>query len=237
MNTISPLKKHWLEKSSNIPVRYSGWSKERIIESSGKFPIEIDDWLESIVGGEIIQNPGDLGTTGVGLLFDGGPGEGKTTHAVVAAMEFVRRLPDDASAAAKILHAKPADYGHHFKAIHFLTFPEFLSIKKQSFDAEGEEKREISRVIQGFHGRAKEDWLNVRLLVIDDLGKENGSRYDDASFDELLRSRYDKGLPTIITTNVMLEDWKIQYSEAMGSFAYEAFNRIRVINRDLRKKG
>lgn len=233
---ISPLKRYWLEKSSNIPIRYAGWDKERIIQSSGKFPVEIDDWLDSMLAGDVIKNPGGLGATGVGLLFDGGPGEGKTTHAVVAAAEFILRLPDEPEEAAKILHAKPSDFGRQFRAVHFLTFPEFLSIKKASFDAEGEERRELNRVIEGFHGRAKEDWLNVRLLVIDDLGKENGSRYNDSSFDELLRSRYDKGLPTIITTNVMREDWATQYSEAMGSFAFEAFNRIRIVNKDLRKK-
>lgn len=234
---MNPKKKHWLERSSNIPVRYAGWSRQQIIDSSGKFPEEIDDWLEMMLSGEVIKNPGGLGSTGVGLLFDGGPGEGKTTHAVVAAMEFVRQLPDDDIAAAKLLHAKMSDYGHQFRVIHFLTFPEFLAMKKRYFDTEGDERRETNRIIDGFHGRAKEDWLNVRLLVIDDLGKENGSNYDSSSFDELLRSRYDKGLPTIITTNVMREDWGVQYSEAMGSFAYEAFHRVRIINKDLRKKG
>jgi DNA replication protein DnaC len=237
MSIVSPMKRYWLEKSSNIPIRYAGWTKEKIMGSSGKFPIEIDEWLDSMLAGEVIKNPGALGSTGVGLLFDGGPGEGKTTHAVVAAMEFVHRLPDDPIKASKILHASPSDYGRQFRAVYFLTFPEFLAIKKQSFDSDGEDKREINRVIEGFHGRAKEDWLNVRLLVVDDLGKENGSRYDDTAFDELLRARYDKGLPTIITTNVMREDWAVQYSEAMGSFAYEAFHRVRIVNKDLRKKG
>lgn len=237
MGELTPLKRYWLEKSSNIPVRYQGWTKEKIVESSGKFPVEIDEWLEDVISGSVIKNPGGLGSTGVGLLFDGGPGEGKTTHAVVAAMEFVRRLPVEDSDAKKLLHASSSDYGRQFRAIHFLTFPEFLAMKKQSFDAEPDDRREINRIIDGFHGRAKEDWLNVRLLVIDDLGKENGSKYDDTSFDELLRSRYDKGLPTIITTNVMREDWALQYSDAMGSFAYEAFHRVRIANKDLRKTG
>jgi len=234
---MNPTKKYWLEKASNIPIRYAGWTKDKIVESSGKFPKQIDDWLDLVMSGAVIKNPGALGATGVGLLFDGGPGEGKTTHAVVSAMEFVYRLPDEDAEAAKILHASARDYGRQFRVVYFLTFPEFLAIKKQSFDADPEERREINRVIEGFHGRAKEDWLNVRLLVIDDLGKENGSRYDDSSFDELLRSRYDKGLPTIVTTNVMRDDWGDHYSAAMGSFAHEAFHRVQIRNKDLRKKG
>ena len=103
------------------------------------------------------------------------------------------------------------------------------------FDAEADERRELHREMEGFHGRAKEDWLNVRILVLDDLGKEYGSKYDDYSFDELLRARYDKGLPTIVTTNKMREVWGTQYSEAMGSFAHEAFRRVKLVGEDLRK--
>jgi len=235
LNELSPLKRYWLTKSSNIPIRYEGWTRGRIVEHLGKFPILIDEWLDDAIDGKIILNPGGVGTTGVGLLFDGGPGEGKTTHAVVTAAEFIRRLPDDENEMRKVLHVKQGELGRSFRAIHFLTFPEFLSLKKAAFDAEPEERREIHRQIEGFHGRAKEDWMNVRLLIIDDLGKENSSTYNDSSFDDLLRSRYDKGLPTIITTNHMRENWAVQYGEAMGSFAHEAFRRVRILNKDLRR--
>jgi DNA replication protein DnaC len=104
-------------------------------------------------------------------------------------------------------------------------------------DADPETKRELYREMEGFHGRAKEDFLNVRILILDDLGKEyKGAGFNDASFDEVLRSRYDKGLPTIITTNVAREKWAAQYGEAMGSFAYEAFKRVRIIGEDLRQQ-
>jgi DNA replication protein DnaC len=77
--------------------------------------------------------------------------------------------------------------------------------------------------------------MNVRVLVLDDLGKEYGSKYDDYSFDDILRSRYDKGLPTIVTTNKSREAWGTAYSEAMGSFAHEAFVRVKLVGEDLRK--
>ena len=88
--------------------------------------------------------------------------------------------------------------------------------------------------LDGLHGRSKFDWLNVRILIIDDLGKEYGSKYDDTSFDEILRIRYDKGLPTIVTTNVLLEQWMDKYGEAMGSFANEAFIKVNMIGDDKR---
>jgi DNA replication protein DnaC len=117
-----------------------------------------------------------------------------------------------------------------------MTYPEFLSRKKAMFDADPETKREMFLEMEGFHGRAKEDHMNVRVLVLDDLGKEyKGSGFNDASFDEILRSRYDRALPTIVTTNVMLEDWGKQYGEAMGSFAHEAFDRVKITGEDRRK--
>jgi DNA replication protein DnaC len=127
-----------------------------------------------------------------------------------------------------------SDYGLNARPIYYMTYPEFLSKKKSTFDADPEDKKQMVYEIDGLHGRSKVDFLNVRLLVIDDLGKEYGSKYDDTSFDEILRSRYDKALPTIVTTNVMLENWQDKYGEAMASFAQEAFVRVPIVGSDLR---
>jgi DNA replication protein DnaC len=234
INEIPALKRHWLLRNSNIPRRFLGLEPKDIIDRSSNFPEEVATWIDDSVGGHVIKQVGNIGVNGVGLLFDGGPGIGKTTHAVVAAMEFIRRLPDDEVKAAHILGMNAKDYGLKARPIYYMTYPEFLSRKKATFDADGEDKREMSYEIDGFHGRAKFDWLNVRVLVIDDLGKEYGSKYDDSSFDEILRLRYDKALPTIITTNVRLEDWEAQYKEAMASFANEAFVRVPIVGSDLR---
>jgi DNA replication protein DnaC len=120
------------------------------------------------------------------------------------------------------------------RPIYYMTYPEFLSKKKSTFDADHDEKREMMDDIEGLHGRSVYDWLNARVLVIDDLGKEYGSKYDDSSFDEILRARYDKSLPTIVTTNVKLENWEVKYSEAMASFAHEAFVRVPIVGSDQR---
>jgi DNA replication protein DnaC len=234
INTLSAIKKHWLLRTSNIPRRFLGLEPQDIIDRAGEFPSEVSTWIDDAVGGQVIKQIGNIGINGVGLLFDGGPGIGKTTHAVVAAMEFVRRLPDNDAEAAKILGLTISDYGLSTRPIYYMTYPEFLSRKKSTFDADHEDKRNMVYELDGFHGRSKLDFLNVRILVIDDLGKEYGSKYDDSSFDEILRLRYDKALPTIVTTNVRLEDWEAEYKEAMASFAHEAFIRVPIIGSDLR---
>ena len=215
-------------------MRFLGLEPSDIVERSGSFPVEVSTWIDDVLGGHVIKNIGNIGVNGVGLLFDGGPGIGKTTHAVVAAMEIVRRM--DETYGAKLLHMNDSDYGIKSRPVYYMTYPEFLSRKKSTFDAEPEDRREMTYELDGIHGRSKFDWLNVRVLVIDDLGKEYGSKYDDTSFDEVLRIRYDKGLPTIVTTNVVLGNWEAKYGEAMGSFAHEAFVQVPIIGSDLRGK-
>ena len=234
VNQLSSLKKHWLLRTSNIPRRFLGLGIPDLEERSGTVPQQYTQWIDDVINGEVIKQIGNIGINGVGMLFDGGPGIGKTTHAVVAAMEVVRRLPDDDETARKILGMNASDYGLNARPIYYMTYPEFLSKKKSTFDADPEDKKQMVYEIDGLHGRSKFDFLNVRILVIDDLGKEYGSKYDDTSFDEILRARYDKALPTIVTTNVMLENWEAQYREAMASFANEAFVRVPILGSDLR---
>lgn len=234
VNQLSALKKHWLLRTSNIPRRFLGLELSDIEERSGDVPQQYDQWVDDVANGLVIKQIGNIGTNGVGMLFDGGPGIGKTTHAVVAAMEVIRRLPDDDDEARKILGMGATEYGLNARPIYYMTYPEFLSKKKSTFDADPEDKKQMVYELDGLHGRSKFDFLNVRILVIDDLGKEYGSKYDDTSFDEILRSRYDKALPTIVTTNVMLENWEAKYGEAMGSFAHEAFVRVPIHGSDLR---
>lgn len=234
LNELSSIKRHWLLKTSNIPRRFLGLEISDIERRTGLFPEEVSTWVQDALAGDVIKQVGKIGINGVGLLFDGGPGIGKTTHAVVAAMEFLKGLPDEESEACRILGMSNKDFGLNCRPIYYMTYPEFLSRKKSAFDAELEDKRELNYELDGFHGRSKFDWLNVRVLVIDDLGKEYGSKYDDFSFDEILRLRYDKALPTIVTTNVTLENWESQYREAMASFAHEAFVRVPIYGADLR---
>jgi DNA replication protein DnaC len=233
--SLSFLKRRWLLSESNIPHRFLGLDPKDVEKRIGNFAPEIEDWIEDVLHGKVIKNVGGLGTTGVGLLFDGDPGLGKTTHAVLALTELVRLLPDNEVESRELLKYRAEDYGIKARPIYYMTVPDFITRKKAMIDADPDQRREMNYVMEGFHGRAKMDHLNVRVLVLDDLGKELSSDYNVAGFDELLRSRYDKGLPTIVTTNLTREQWGRKYGEAMGSFVYEAFNRVIIGSKDLRR--
>lgn len=59
----------------------------------------------------------------------------------------------------------------------------------------------------------------VQVLVIDDVGKEHqtNSNYSGDTFDLLVRTRHNAGLPTVYTTNLPVYRWSSEYSESMQS--------------------
>lgn len=235
ITALSFLKRQWLMHTSNIPHRFMGMEPEDVRKRLGDFSPTIEDWLEDVMDGKVIKSVGGLGVTGVGLLFDGDPGMGKTTHSAIVATELIRRLPDDVEKARSILKYKSQDYTVSARPVYYMTVPDFITRKKNMIDAEPAERRDMQMYMEGYHGRSPLDHLNVRVLILDDLGKEQKSEYNVAGFDELLRSRYDQGLPTIVTTNLEREQWKAKYGDAMGSFVYEAFNRVIISSKDLRR--
>lgn len=234
-NNIARFQRQWLLHNSNIPNRFFGMTIDDVKKTMGSFPPDIEFWIDDVYDEKVIKSIGGIGTTGVGLLFDGAPGMGKTTHAVITLLELIRRLPEDPDKIRNIFGYASSDFGTHCVPVYYMTFPEFLHRKKALFDADSAAKKDLQLEMDGFHGRSVEDSLNVRVLVLDDLGKEYSSEYNTTGFDEVLRSRYDKALPTIITTNTPRDKWANNYGEAMGSFVYEAFNRVIIEGADLRK--
>jgi len=225
-------KQHWTIKNSNIPSRFFGLTPEDL---ETNYPREIESFLLKTLDGKVIKAWGGLGTTGVGLLLDGDPGLGKTSFAVMTLLEFVRRLPDEKEEAQKVLQYKQGSYGLNSRPVYYMTFPDFIHRKKALFDADSAEKATLQAEMNGFHGQSEDDSKNVRLLVIDDLGKEVDTEYNHAGIDELFRSRYDKALPTIVTTNVAREEWGKRWGDAMGSFVYEGFKRVIINTQDNRR--
>lgn len=71
---------------------------------------------------------------------------------------------------------------------------------------------------------------NADLLVIDDLGTEQGSNWTISKVYNIIDSRYRNGLPLIITTNYSMEDLKEKYG-------YRTADRILEMCTPLQNKG
>jgi DNA replication protein DnaC len=120
---------------------------------------------------------------------------------------------------------------------YFITFAELLNLKGRTMD--DDQNPEDNQLFAGLLGEAKDDAYNIRVLVIDDLGKEHmsASGWQKNMFHHVLRTRHSKGLPTIVTTNYALPLWESIYGNSTASFAREAFAEIPWISQkgDLRR--
>jgi DNA replication protein DnaC len=217
----------WLQ-IAGIPNQYLGWTLDDCQDAPQNGLKRIRGWIEAVANGDIIRASGKP-SSGKGLLITGDPGHGKTTVVVAAIQEMVRTfsMENFGSQSGSVL-VRPA---------YFITFAELLNLKGRTMD--DDQSPEDNQLFAGLLGEAKDDAYNIRILVIDDLGKEHmsASGWQKNMFHHVLRTRHSKGLPTIVTTNYALPLWESIYGNSTASFAKEAFAEIPWISQkgDLRK--
>lgn len=206
----------WLQIAS-IPNQYLGWTLDDCQDAPETGLKRIRAWIELVARGDIIRASGRP-SSGKGLLITGSPGHGKTTVAVAAIQEMIKTfsMENFASETGAVL----------VRPVYFTTFAELLNLKGRTM--EDNQNTEDNQILSGMLGEAKDDAYNVRVLVIDDLGKEHttASGWQKNMFHHVLRTRHSKGLPTIVTTNYALQLWESIYGASTASFAKEAFAEI-----------
>jgi DNA replication protein DnaC len=188
--------------SANLPMKTIGMELTDLDPSPAVDAASM--WIESVRQGKVIQSIGES-TCGLGLLLMGEPGHGKTMPRISwGNLEGNLRRP-----------------------AYFSDYPRLLRLQKAQWSEDKTEENQM--LIDSLHGEAGKEH-NVRVFVLDDLGKEyrTSSGWAENTFDALLRARFNSGLPTIVTTNVPLRDWGMIYGEPMGSFAHESFIPIEV---------
>lgn len=218
-------RKTWV-KTANIPPAKVGWTMEDCDDIPATASTGITKWLSGLYAGKIIKAEGKQ-TCGVGLMLYGLPGRGKTTVANAVLQDVIRKAsPEVVGLEAGKAVPRPC---------YFITYNSLLDLKGAIIE-DGDSDDVL--LYNGILGEALDDSYNVRVLVIDDVGKEHSSAsgWQKNMLHHVLRTRFNNGLPTILTTNIKIDDWEAHYGTATQSFVHEAFVYLNMDTKeDLRK--
>ena len=207
----------WLQ-IANIPKNRFGWTLSDCTDTPKTVLKDVSEWFEAVREGQIVQAI-EYPDCGRGVLFFGEPGRGKTTLALAIIQEMITTFPIEAFG--------PTKNGVLIRPCYFSTFNDILDLKGKLMEEHTESEETL---YLGMLGDCKDPAYNIRVLVIDDIGKEHTSLsgWQKNMLHHVLRTRFNNGLPTIVTTNIKPANWGASYGDATGSFIKEAFLDITV---------
>ena len=221
-----PLRRRtWVDLAA-IPMNRRGWELSDCDGVPSTVTEAVTKWVEAVQAGKIIRAEGSR-VCGKGLFLYGSAGHGKTTVALAAAQHMLRHfMPDTFVVRENETLTRP---------VYFIQYPDLVEVRGSLFD---EPTVDQVRLWEGILGECKEDNYNIRVLVIDDVGREHrqGTDWSKNLLHQVLRTRYSAGLPTIITSNVSMDGLGTIYGKHTESFANEAFIpvEVRSLGGDLR---
>lgn len=206
-----PLRRRTWMKLAAVPTNRLGWTLEDCTDVTPDNMATVQKWIARAKSGNIIRAVGNK-SCGLGLALYGAPGQGKTALALAALQDVLRTFSlEDFDVKEGNSMARPG---------YFIQYSSLVELRGALMDSPTNDQ---TRLWEGILGDCKEDTYNIRVLVIDDLGKEHnsGTGWQSSLLHHVLRTRFNNGLPTILTTN--LRKWDTTYGEATESFMHEAF--------------
>jgi len=216
LTDLQLIRRSWV-KVAGIPSARVGYLLSDCVDLTEDDLASVKLWLKLVKNGSVIKAVGKK-SCGNGILIYGRPGIGKTTLSLAIIQELLTKLPLEAFA--------PTENKVLLKPCYFATFNDLLDLKGRSMDDYPTEEDIL--LWSGVLGECKDDSYNIRVLVIDDVGKEHStlSGWQKNLLHHVLRTRFNNGLPTIVTTNIARENWDGLYGDATASFAKEAFTYL-----------
>ena len=211
-------------RNANIPMQRVGVSFSDLTKVTVQARSKLEGWKTAVINGQVIRSQGQL--CGKGLILVGGPGSGKSY--------IGSAILQDILVEASLQTFDPQVNNLVLRPGYFLPFSDLVEMKSAVIRGEGDE--ELLQQVQGIHSQ---DSLNVRVLVLDDLGKEHmtGNGWVRTLLAETLRRRYDVGFPTIVSTNVSTPLWSEVYGDSVGSLASGSFFPAISLDAEVTKSG
>ena len=77
--------------------------------------------------------------------------------------------------------------------------------------------------------------INADLLILDDLGAEFSTPFIVSAIYNIINSRIARGVPTIVSSNLNLEELKTRYPESIASRIIGNFTTVEFIGKDIRQ--
>lgn len=119
---------------------------------------------------------------------------------------------------------------------NYLMFEETIPVKFGNVTTLlGEIKNSYSNSKEVSEGELIHLLSNVRLLIIDDLGKEKCTEWSNNIIYTIINNRYENYKPVIVTTNLSIKELENQIGEASVSRLIEMCNGIKMDGMDFRK--
>ena len=95
------------------------------------------------------------------------------------------------------------------------------------------EKEKFGRVESSID--TEELLIDADLLILDDLGAEFSTAYTVSALYNIINSRIARGVPTIISSNLDLEELKSRYPESVASRIIGNYAIVQFIGKDIRQ--